>query len=225
MRDQIRQAVLAVKREQGFRFRPAEEIQERAVQEAIQRFAPGVRPEDVLLMMDITGESLGSEGFLLTEQGLYSSLFPQQSLALDGLTRAELEPGKQGRVLCGYSDGTSRSLYIPTHGPYIAAVLTAVIGVLQGRERPAAKKLSPLEQAIARRLAQKKQAERRKEEQKGAGSEPAPEALQHTRQGLQAYRSGDYVQALEAFRQAAQQGDAQAQFWMGRVCLPIMPRP
>ena len=209
MRDQIRQAVLAVKREQGFCFRPAEEIQERAVQEAIQRFAPGVRPEDVLLMMDITGESLGSEGFLLTEQGLYSSLFPQQSLPLDGLTRAEVEPGKQGRILCGYSDGTSRSLYIPTHGPYIAAVLTAVIGVLQGRERPAAKKLSPLERGVNPR--------RKPFSTPARGSRPTGAATMSRRWR----RFG-----RPPSRGMPRPSSGWANFaGMGRGCLPIMPRP
>ena len=62
MRDQIRQAVLAVKREQGFRFRPMGGDPGEGRSGGNTALCPGVRPEDVLLMMDITGESPGQRG-------------------------------------------------------------------------------------------------------------------------------------------------------------------
>ena len=95
-----------------------------------------------------------------------------------------------------------------------------------------AKKLSPLEQAIARRLAQKKQAERRKEEQKGAGSEPAPEAPFSTpARGSRPTGAATMSRRWRRFGRPPSRGMPRpSSGWanfagMGRVCLPIMPRP
>lgn len=171
MKETLKQAVLAVETKYAFKFCDAQGVQEKAIRGAIQQYAKDVRPEDVLLLMDTTLFSSGKEGFLLTSERLYASFFRQkpQYLELKQLKRAELAPGAKDKVACTDGNGNTRVYYASIYAPYIASVLTAVIGVLtQAPAAPAEQRqMSPLEQAIAQRLAAKKEAER-KEAQKQA---------------------------------------------------------
>ena len=96
------------------------------------------------------------------------------------------------------------------YAPYIASVLTAVINALpEEPEAPAEQKqMSPLEQAIAQRLAAKKEAERKEAQKKAAPTRVAPSQIrQWTRHGLELYRQGDYAEAIKDFRRSAYSGD------------------
>ena len=216
MREKIVQAILAVETKYNFRFQPADQVKEKALQGAIQQYAKGVAQSDVLMLMDTTLFSSGKEGFLLTEERLYSSYFKDDPVAteLKGLQRVEVSSG-DNKIICTYQNGTSQAHYASIYAQYIADVLTAFVAARD--QQPAqGKKLSPLEQAIAQRLAAKKEAESKKSQTTPEPIKVAPSQIrQWARKGRELYQQGDYAEAFKSFRLAAYSGDVQAQYWMG----------
>lgn len=217
MRETIVQAILAVETKYSFRFQPADQVKEKALQGAIQQYAKDVAQSDVLMLMDTTLFSSGKEGFLLTEEGLYSSYFKEAPgvMELKGLQRAEVSSVDNNKIICTYQNGTSQVRYVSIYAQYIADALTAFVAARD--QQPAeGKKLSPLEQAIAQRLAAKKEAESKKPQTTPEPVKVAPSQIrQWARKGRELYQQGDYAEAFKSFRLAAYSGDVQAQYWMG----------
>ena len=70
MRKWVEYAVENYKGKNTFGFQLAKDLKERQIERAIERYARGVRPEEVAAILDTSAFRSGKTGFLLTDRYL-----------------------------------------------------------------------------------------------------------------------------------------------------------
>ena len=214
MHKAILSAVENVEATYAFQFFPVAKVKTKAIQGAIGKYAD-CTAADVVALMDTTLFGSGKEGFLFTAARLYGSFFGgKKGIELQKLKKVELVGTDKLKFI--YQDGSAENYFASIYAPYVQNVLAAVLKAAPsgapsaGSEQPKQASLSSLEAAIAQRLAaQKKQ---------GDGAPAPTSASQLVETGKRELRAKRYDAARDAFRKAAEQGDAEAAYQLGVMC-------
>lgn len=110
-REKLRQAVKSYAgKSEPFHFKLPEELKKSQIQNAIQKYAKGVRPEDVVALMDTTLFGNGKNGYLMTEHKIYQSSFKVEC-DLDGIVSCSRKK-KSDTLILHYSSGEDQELYM-----------------------------------------------------------------------------------------------------------------
>lgn len=121
-------------------YRFPEELSEKQLRRAIDSYAEGVKPEEVVALIDFTVMGSGKKGYLFTKDRIYGSLLDRGPLPLEGLQSAvkvDLRNDSHCIALI-WEDGTIWTMYgtCSSSGLKILPLLQRVAGCKQPEGRP-----------------------------------------------------------------------------------------
>lgn len=182
----IKTAVLSVKKQDIGRkdvysypatVREASQCTAKQIRNAIAAYAPGCRPEDIAVLVDLTILNSGKKGYLFAKDGFYADrgqlteeAFKKQGIPMpviyEELKRVELEGNDY--LIFSYKDGRSFMVFSSIYGFYLKAVFGKIIDALNGDEENNGKEEKPKEAAESDAVS-------RAEEESASGEADTPE--------------------------------------------------
>lgn len=111
-RARLREIVEKLNQEEGRKsyrkYELAEDVPEERIQSAIETYAQGARPEDVVALLDTTLRKNGRDGFLITESRIYGKCLDNAPIDLDKVRFAALTRADVPKAVVVLQDGTVR---------------------------------------------------------------------------------------------------------------------
>ena len=129
MREKLLAAVATVEKDTCY-FKPANQVKEKVLQNALNKFAKDCAPEDVVALMDTTFFNSGKDGYLLSTTHFYSNM-EKAKLPLAQLRQVELTGKKQDHILLTCADGTATEVFGTIYTQYLYKAMNAVIAAMQ----------------------------------------------------------------------------------------------
>lgn len=113
MRQWIEYAVENYRGKNSFGFQLAKDLKERQIIQAVERYARGVKPEEVVALMDTSVFRSGKTGFLLTERYLYSDKYREEGpVSLMFLKSVSVRPENNSCCVLTFKDDSTRDVDI-----------------------------------------------------------------------------------------------------------------
>lgn len=111
MRKWVEYAVENYKGKNTFGFQLAKDLKERQIERAIERYARGVRPEEVAAILDTSAFRSGKTGFLLTDRYLYSDKCKEEGpIGLMYLKSVSVKPENNSCCVLTFEDDSIREI-------------------------------------------------------------------------------------------------------------------
>ena len=111
MRKWVEYAVENYKGKNTFGFQLAKDLKERQIERAIERYARGVRPEEVAAILDTSAFRSGKTGFLLTDRYLYSDKCREEGpIGLMYLKSVSVKPENNSCCVLTFEDDSTREI-------------------------------------------------------------------------------------------------------------------
>lgn len=111
MRQWIEYAVENYRGKNSFGFQLAKDLKERQIAQAIERYARGVKPQEVVALMDTSVFRSGKTGFLLTERYLYSDKYKEEvPVSLMFLKEVSVRPENKSCCVLTFKDDSTRDV-------------------------------------------------------------------------------------------------------------------
>ena len=129
MREKLLAAVATVEKDTCY-FKPANQVKEKVLQNALNKYAKDCVPEDVVALMDTTFLNSGKDGYLLSTTHFYSNL-EKAKLPLAQLRQVELTGKKKDHILLTCADGTATEVFGTIYTQYLYKAMNAVIAAVQ----------------------------------------------------------------------------------------------
>ena len=216
MREKLLAAVATVEKDTCY-FKPANQVKEKVLQNALNKFAKDCAPEDVVALMDTTFLNSGKDGYLLSTTHFYSNM-EKAKLPLAQLRQVELTGKKKDHILLTCADGTATEVFGTIYTQYLYKVMRAVIAAVQ-QDAPAVEDVTapkeyrvqptmPTDGEMAEEQRRMAQAEGRSLEEEFALQQQIVMALQETQWAL---IHNDAAAALASCVRAAELGDVDGQ--------------
>ena len=113
MKQWIEYAVENYRGKNSFGFQLAKDLKERQIIQAIERYARGVKPEEVVALMDTSVFRSGKTGFLLTERYLYSDKYKEEgAVSLMFLKSVSVRQENNSCCVLTFKDDSTRDVDI-----------------------------------------------------------------------------------------------------------------
>lgn len=216
MKEKILAAIGTVEKDTAY-FKPAAQVKEKVLQNALNKYAKDCAPEDVVALMDTTLLHSGKDGYLLSTTHFYDN-YENLQLPLAKLQRVEITGKKKNYLLLTCADGTTVEIFGTVYTDYLYRALNAVIAAVQGHapameDIPAPKDYHaqptlPTDGEMAEEQQQMAQAETDSIDEEIATQNQIIQALQDTQRAL---IQNDAVAALASCVVAAELGNVDAQ--------------
>ncbi len=143
MRKWVEYAVENYKGKNTFGFQLAKDLKERQIERAIERYAKGVRPDEVAAILDTSAFRSGKTGFLLTDRYLYSDKCKEEGpIGLMFLKSVSIKPENNSCCVLTFDDGSIREIDVSVFLD-VADVLKLIIEQRQKAEAEEKEQMSP----------------------------------------------------------------------------------
>lgn len=209
-RNLILKAVKEYNHTKAFYFFPADQVKPKQINGAIARWARDVSASSVVALMDTTLFESGKEGFLLTQDKLYTRMMDQSVIPLDGLSYFSRN---DSYLVAHYKSGSTVRFYASIYAEDIQHFFDHLLALIRQEEEAIAARKRQEEAAqkraqeeAARRLAEAAQ-RRAQEEAARRQAEAERKRAQEEAARRQAEAARKRAQE-EAARKQAQEADA-----------------
>ena len=143
MRKWVEYAVENYKGKNTFGFQLAKDLKEKQIERAIERYAKGVRPDEVAAILDTSAFRSGKTGFLLTDRYLYSDKCKEEGpIGLMFLKSVSIKPENNSCCVLTFDDGSIREIDVSVFLD-VADVLKLIIEQRQKAEAEENEQMSP----------------------------------------------------------------------------------
>ena len=143
MRKWVEYAVENYKGKNTFGFQLAKDLKEKQIERAIERYAKGVRPDEVAAILDTSAFRSGKTGFLLTDRYLYSDKCKEEGpIGLMFLKSVSIKPENNSCCVLTFDDGSIREIDVSVFLD-VADVLKLIIEQRQKAEAEEKEQMSP----------------------------------------------------------------------------------
>lgn len=202
MKEQLLDLVQETGKIKAFYFEPAAQCKEKILNNAIRSFAKECAKEDVVALLDVSAFRSGKNGYLLTEDALYSDHFiknelPGKALRFEEITAVHM--GKKSHLCLTMKDGMQKEVYTGIFAEDLAPFLQKILTLrnAQSQASPAPKENAKPESTPASEPKLRSGATVNNEELLG--------------QAMDLFNDGDQKAAFDIWLSLAQKGNANAQ--------------
>ncbi len=219
------------------------ELPQKKIKNAIESFASDCMPEDVAALVEEDLLCSGKKGYLFTAEAMYydrSRLDEKRlprPLPYDQIMQVELGGSRNTHLVFTLRDGRRVDVYCGVRANFLRLALRAVLCALAGEMEPES------DAEVIPEMVSESDAEVILEVMSGEDIEVIPEVLSESdadvvpetvpkakgkdekciramelfQNGMKAYEANNYTKAFSCFKQAAEQGYAEAQFKYGQM--------
>ena len=219
------------------------ELPQRKIRNAIESFASDCMPEDVAALVEEDLLCSGKKGYLFTAEAMYydrSRLDEKRlprPLPYDQIIQVELGGSRNTHLVFTLRDGRRVDVYCGVRANFLRLALRAVLHVLAGEMEPESdaevipEVVSESDADVILEVMSEEDIEVIPEVMSGKDADVVPETVPKAKEkdekciramklfqnGMKAYEADNYTKALSCFKQAAEQGYAEAQFKYGQM--------